>query len=81
MEGNTKRPLGLSKGRLRPLSRGNCLIQVKITVIKGKQLTKTNATDCLTQGWSLNTVPAMLKQYIFIYMNYVFGLKRVYGNR
>ena len=26
------------------------------------QLTNTNATDCLIQRWSLNTVPAMLKQ-------------------
>ena len=33
-----KRPLGLSKVRLRPLSRGNCLIEVQITVIKGRQI-------------------------------------------
>ena len=37
-EGNSKRPLGLSKGRLRPLSRGNRLLQIKITVIKGRQI-------------------------------------------
>ena len=38
VEDNENIPLGLNKWWLRPLSRGDCLTEVKITVIKGKQI-------------------------------------------
>ena len=50
VEGNTERPLGLTKGRLRPLSWGNRLIQVQITVIKGRQIRYLDNWQTLMQS-------------------------------
>ena len=60
---------GLSKGWPRPLNRGDCLIEVKIAVIKGSNFRGFDNWP-LNRGWPLNTGPLIQVRLYFLVFSF-----------
>ena len=68
---------GLSKGWPRPLNRGDRLIEVKITVIKGSNFRDFDNWP-LNRGWPLNTGPLNTGSTVVSCFGSLLGLKNIY---